>query len=369
LLLCVDDFGFFKGDPIEVKNAAYPKRDMLSKEIIPAMDKLSETGLIFRYEVDGEAYLMVTHFINTPRAKVSKYPAPDGHYITKSEWNDDTCNTIEQQMQAIACNLQANAPLTVTVTETETVNRNRKSAARKCMHGTQQNVYLTDEELETLAKDFPAEYKEAVDFLSEYISEKGYKSKSHYMAIRRWVIDAVREKRSKKAKYQEKPKQNFQGVEYDEEFLKSLEVDPVALSQKLKEEKKRIMREIKFRGKLTTGHGWAEGNLNVCENGVTIGLCVCVNPETVGQYTGMRDKNGVGIYEGDIVEAWSQGIKGRGEIKQRNDGLWIFYPAWQSKRFWGLMPSLDGTADVEVIGNIHDNPELLDGGENLCSTK
>lgn len=123
-----------------------------------------------------------------------------------------------------------------------------------------------------------------------------------------------------------------------------------------------------FKGDMVTGllakageNAWIIGSVvEATEDYIAIESWIPVDHETVGQYTGLQDKNGKEIYEGDIVEAWSQGIKGRGEIKQRNDGLWIFYPAWQSKRFWGLMPSLDGTADVEVIGNIHENPKLLE---------
>jgi len=84
-----------------------------------------------------------------------------------------------------------------------------------------------------------------------------------------------------------------------------------------------------------------------------------VRPETVGQYTEMKDKNGMGIWGGDIVEAWSQGVKAIGMVKQRIDGLWIMFPAWQSDIFWGLCPNPKGMTTVKVIGNIHRNPELL----------
>lgn len=84
-----------------------------------------------------------------------------------------------------------------------------------------------------------------------------------------------------------------------------------------------------------------------------------VKPETIGQYTGLKDKNGKEIYEGDIVEAWSEGIKCIGQVKQRIDGLWLIYPAWQYSRFWNFMPNEKGEDLVEVIGNIHDNIELL----------
>jgi len=51
LLLCVDDYGFYSADPVEVVRSAYPKKEMLSKEILPVLDRLEELGLIVRYAV------------------------------------------------------------------------------------------------------------------------------------------------------------------------------------------------------------------------------------------------------------------------------------------------------------------------------
>lgn len=76
------------------------------------------------------------------------------------------------------------------------------------------------------------------------------------------------------------------------------------------------------------------------------------------QYTGLKDKNGVEIFDGDIVIAWSQGVKGTFEIKRRIDGLWLLYPAWKDGRFWYLRPTEDGRESIEVIGNIYENPDL-----------
>ena len=129
------------------------------------------------------------------------------------------------------------------------------------------------------------------------------------------------------------------------------------------------MRDIKFRGKQINNGEWVYGDF-VHHDGITDihfqtgdgeAHFISVDPETVGQFTGLSDKNGKEIYEGDICEAWSQGTKGIGEIKRRIDGLWIFYPAWQLNEFWGLMPSANGGTDVEIIGNVHDNPELMEG--------
>lgn len=81
------------------------------------------------------------------------------------------------------------------------------------------------------------------------------------------------------------------------------------------------------------------------------------------QSTGLKDKNGVEIFEGDIVIAWSQGVKGTFEIKRRIDGLWLLYPAWKDGRFWYLSPTEDGRESIEVIGNIYENPELIESVE------
>ena len=67
---------------------------------------------------------------------------------------------------------------------------------KKHKHGEYKHVLLTDDEFEKLCNDFGCDVAvKAVDFLDAYIEEKGYKSKSHNLAIRRWVIDAVNKNR------------------------------------------------------------------------------------------------------------------------------------------------------------------------------
>ena len=92
------------------------------------------------------------------------------------------------------------------------------------------------------------------------------------------------------------------------------------------------------------------------------GKCVIthkVDPSTICQCTGLKDKNGKLIWENDVIEAWSQGRCATGKIKHRIDGTWIMYPAWQNGEMWYLLPNDDGITTVEVIGNIFDNPELM----------
>jgi hypothetical protein len=78
----------------------------------------------------------------------------------------------------------------------------KKKKSSKQKHGEYQNVLLTPEEYAKLAEDFGADLRDkAIAFLDAYIEEKGYKSKSHNLAIRRWVIDAVKENESKPKRY------------------------------------------------------------------------------------------------------------------------------------------------------------------------
>jgi hypothetical protein len=138
-----------------------------------------------------------------------------------------------------------------------------------------------------------------------------------------------------------------------------------------------------FRGKTKEGE-WVEGDLQHSIGGIHITflenlpptyadpsgdirrLYFEVLPETVGMWTGLTDKKGKKIFEGDIVEAWSDGYKHTGAIKWRLEGqpAIIIYPAFANQGFWKLHGNSKRCDDgVTVISNIHDNPELIKEGE------
>lgn len=126
------------------------------------------------------------------------------------------------------------------------------------------------------------------------------------------------------------------------------------------------MREILFRGKRLYKNTWVYGGVG--ENGGCYeilpekGPChITVYKDTVGQFTGLTDKNGKKIFEGDIVKCSSEGVSAQGTVQQRKDGMWIIYPSWQKHIMWGLCPDENMHTTVEIIGNIHDNPELMEG--------
>ena len=130
------------------------------------------------------------------------------------------------------------------------------------------------------------------------------------------------------------------------------------------------MREIKFRGKDVESGEWVYGTLVTYPNGrceiVVFDdgeiLVYEVDAESVGQFTGLIDKNGNEIYEGDVITQYlvlpNYRNARRGQVVF--DKLWCFV-LLSKGRLYHLFG--DGVTQ-EVQGNIHDNPNLLNDGND-----
>lgn len=130
------------------------------------------------------------------------------------------------------------------------------------------------------------------------------------------------------------------------------------------------MRTIKFRGKDRWSEEWHYGNLRVDEIfGRTYIFtptlaCLEVEPVTIGQFTGLFDKNGDKIYEGDILR-FGNSPSGVCEVKW-NESIAAFCIRFYFEGEIGSRPLgewVECEKNIAIIGNIHDNPDILKGGE------
>ncbi len=108
--------------------------------------------------------------------------------------------------------------------EIDKKNNKKKTTPEKQKRGEFQNVLLTAEEEDKLIEEYGMVFAlKSITFLDEYIEETGYKRKNHYLCIKRWVIDAVKEKEEKAIKKGEAPKVRYGNFDVDDAITAALE--------------------------------------------------------------------------------------------------------------------------------------------------
>lgn len=129
------------------------------------------------------------------------------------------------------------------------------------------------------------------------------------------------------------------------------------------------MREILFRGKRMDNKAWEDGSLVITRCGCydqqvfisdkMTGYHTPVIPETVCQFTGLYDKNGRKIFEGDIVK-WTGSLYK--VVFEQRFGTAYFGIKISDYETWYFCNSCAANL-MEIAGNVYDNPELLKGSE------
>ena len=125
-----------------------------------------------------------------------------------------------------------------------------------------------------------------------------------------------------------------------------------------------MVRETLFRGKTDKNDNWVYGSLNntdhqfpeimYCDKNWSV-CSTSIKPETIGVFTGLTDKNGTKIFEGDVVKV--SGVAKAKIIWNNEDACFAFDYGKDGRPL--CLDFIDDTG-IEVIGNIYDNPDLLE---------
>lgn len=186
LITYVDDYGRGSADPEILKGFVFTRRKGITeKQIDDGMAALANKGMIILYESEGESFFCFPKWDNHQRirSKKSKFPAPDENLLT----HDSNLLTHDSNLRTRDCLNPIQSNPIQSESESESEGEARAPARERHKYGEYKNVLLSDSDMDKLKTEFPGDYEQRIERLSEYLAQTGKSYKNHLATIRNWA--------------------------------------------------------------------------------------------------------------------------------------------------------------------------------------
>lgn len=171
-----------------------------------AVEALIRFGVVERWDNDTFYLVQLQQLIGSESqsaARVRKHRELKKTQQLVGAENSNTQPMLQCNADVTECNTEIEKSESEDIESREKSEEQEQKKEKKSRYGTFNNVLLTPTELATLQSEF-SNYLEAIEYLSEYIESTGKKYKSHYMTMRRWVFDALKEKQIKQKELEQR---------------------------------------------------------------------------------------------------------------------------------------------------------------------
>jgi len=194
LILHVDDAGRGDARPAIIKGHVFPLRDRVTtKDIDAAIHALAAKGCVSLYEIGGKPYFWFPSWANHQRIRDvrPRYPEPPAVCDSAADCGElrqtaADCGELPQIAADCGSRMRPRAPAESESNPNPNTNPKGNTPARH-KYGAYGNVLLSDEEMDKLKAEFPEDWQQRIERLSEYMASKGTGYKNHLATIRAWA--------------------------------------------------------------------------------------------------------------------------------------------------------------------------------------
>lgn len=197
LIVSADDKGRCDGRSVVLKNLLFPTKENVTKKAVEeAIAKLVSVGLLYRYTVSGMPYLLFPTWEKHQRLRDSKgvYPEPPDDIALRQSaatcgnppQNAASCGETRPRREEKRREEEEEEEVEGKYARADAQPTTKTAKPVRHKYGQYQNVLLSDEDMEKLQAECPADWQERIERLSEYMASKGAKYKDHLATIRAW---------------------------------------------------------------------------------------------------------------------------------------------------------------------------------------